>query len=560
MKTSILFTALLLLGLFSWGNKNDEKQASEREPVKVYVTPGMESLAESWISGYYSINPDQHFELKLMNLADLKSEVTGDNTLGFVMQRPDMALVAKSMWHLTLGREIIVTVMNASNPYAEILKSKGVSAKTLARMFSTTNPTWDTILSNGSNQPVRIVMENAPELRLAVSNYLDLDPLTVNNLKSGKDFTEMIREDTYAIGFCRLSSITNSETQEFAAQLLPLPIDRNGNGRIDYHENIYGKLDQFERGVWIGKYPHSLVYNIYAIAPDQPQDKSITDFLSWIITSGQSTVVESGYTDLAYYERQTDFDKLNPAEPLTAEDIAQSYSTTTKIVIGLLLLAVFVGHAVVRKTRRKSLELLYDDEEQHEVLRTETLEIPSGLFYDKTHTWAFMEKDGTVKVGIDDFLQHVTGNFTGLIMKSPNDMIRRNEIVATLVHEGKKINIYSPVSGRIKESNEDLIEFPSLVNNSPYSWGWLYEIEPSNWLREISFLRMSEEYSEWIKKEFIRLKDFILNVCREKELAGQLVLQEGGELPDHVLHDFEPHVWEEFQIRFIDNSDINEVL
>lgn len=560
MKTRILFTALLFLGLFSWSNKNAEKQASEMEPVKVCVTPGMESLAESWISGYYSINPDQHFDLKQMNFADLKSEVTGDNTLGFVMQRPDMALVAKSMWHLTLGREIIVTVMNTSNPYTEILKSKGVSANTLARMISTTNPTWDNILSNGSNQPVRIVMEDAPVLRLAVSNYLDLDPLTVNSLKSGKDVTEMMSKDAYAIGFCRLSSITNTETREFVAQLLPLPIDRNGNGRIDYYENIYGKLDQFERGVWIGKYPHSLVYNIYAIAPDQPQDNSITDFLSWIITSGQSTVVESGYTDLAYYEIQSDLDKLNPAVPLTAEDIPKSYSTTTKIFIGLLVLAVFVAPALVRKTRRKSLELLYDDAEQHEVLRAETLEIPSGLFYDKTHTWAFMEKDGTVKVGIDDFLQHVTGNFTGLIMKSPNDMIRRNEIAATLVHEGKKINIYSPVSGRIKESNEDLIEFPSLVNNSPYSWGWLYEIEPSNWLREIRFLRMSEEYSEWIKKEFIRLKDFIINVCREKELAGQLVLQEGGELPDHVLHDFEPHVWEEFQISFIDNSDINEVL
>lgn len=208
-------------------------------------------------------------------------------------------------------------------------------------------------------------------------------------------------------------------------------------------------------------------------------------------------------------------------------------------------------------SRRKARKLLYDNGEINRFLRPESIDIPNGLFYDKSHTWAFMEKDGTVKVGIDDFLQHVTGDFTRLIMKNPNDMIRRNDIAATLVHEGKKLNIYAPVTGRIVQRNEDLVDYPSLANNSPYSWGWIYEIEPSNWIREIGFLKMADQYRDWIRKEFIRLKDFIIGVCQQKVHEGELVLQEGGELPDHVLHDFEPDIWEEFQLRFLDNSDIN---
>lgn len=557
MKTRILFTVLLLLGLFMWSSGSADQSASEQKTLKVCVTPGMGSLAEAWIKGYNTINPDQQFELKQLNLSDLKSEVAETNAVGFVMQRPEMNMVAESMWHLTLGREVIVAVMNASNPYLELLQSEGISKKDLAWLISSKNPTWDAILANGSKRPVSIVVEDLPELRLAVSGYLDLEPFIANNLKSGKDFSALMSRDPYAIGFCRLVTISNTEAHEFVSNMLPLPIDRNDNGRLDHNENIYSTLDQFERGIWIGKYPHSLVYNIYAIAPEQPQDKSVTEFLSWIVTSGQSSVVSSGYSDLTAYEKQSDLSKLNPVVSFAAEEAPQTYSTTTKILISLLVLVVLLAFVLIWNSRRKSHNLLYDDDEAHKVLRPESIEIPNGLYYDKSHTWAFMEKDGVVKVGIDDFLQHVTGTYTGLVLKNPNERIRRNEVVATLVHEGKKINIYAPVSGRIIQVNEDLVDYPSLANNSPYSWGWLYEIEPSNWLREISFMKMAASYRDWIENEFIRLKDFIVGVAHGKEMEGQLVLQEGGELPDHVLNDFGPHVWEEFQTRFIDNSDIN---
>ena len=33
-------------------------------------------------------------------------------------------------------------------------------------------------------------------------------------------------------------------------------------------------------------------------------------------------------------------------------------------------------------------------------------------------------------------------------------------------------------------------------------------IEPKNWVREIEFMFMGEKYKEWLKDEFIRLKDF----------------------------------------------------
>ncbi len=183
-----------------------------------------------------------------------------------------------------------------------------------------------------------------------------------------------------------------------------------------------------------------------------------------------------------------------------------------------------------------------------------SVKIPRGLYFDKSHTWSFMEKDGLVKIGIDDFLQHATGPLTRTIIKNPGDKIKKGEQIITLVQEGKQLNVYAPISGTIKDTNEILITEPSMINTSPYDEGWVYVIEPSNWVREVEFLKMAGSYRQWILNEFLHLKDFIANALKSNSLANnaQLVLQEGGELQDNLLQNLGPQVWEDFQKHFID--------
>jgi hypothetical protein len=121
------------------------------------------------------------------------------------------------------------------------------------------------------------------------------------------------------------------------------------------------------------------------------------------------------------------------------------------------------------------------------------------------------------------------------------------------MQNGKMLNINSPVSGKIIAQNEILSANPSIINQSPYSNGWIYMIEPTNWMREIQFFTMTEKYKEWIKNEFTRLKDFLSITINAKmpELAP-VVLQDGGIVRDSVLADLGPEVWEEFQTNFID--------
>ncbi len=152
-------------------------------------------------------------------------------------------------------------------------------------------------------------------------------------------------------------------------------------------------------------------------------------------------------------------------------------------------------------------------------------------------------------------MQRVTGKITKIQLKNPGEFIKKGEPFVSLIQQGKKIEILAPASGIIRECNQMLMSDASLINASPYDQGWVYVIESDNWLKEIKSYFMADAYKDWLKHEFVRLKDFLAyTVNRHPNPQMQFVMQDGGELKDNILESFGPEVWEEFQIRFINHS------
>ncbi|MBK8881499.1 MAG: glycine cleavage system protein H [Bacteroidales bacterium] len=192
--------------------------------------------------------------------------------------------------------------------------------------------------------------------------------------------------------------------------------------------------------------------------------------------------------------------------------------------------------------------------ETHHILDQNSMRIPKGIYYDKTHTWAFLEANGTVKVGIDDFLQHITGKITRIKMTDPGKKVKKGEQILSVIQNGKQLNLYSPISGTIVEQNQVLEINSSALNSSPYNEGWIYRIEPSNWSRESQLLFMADKQIEFIKKEFSRLKDFLMIALSADVRYASVMLQDGGEISDGVLTEMGPEIWDDFQTKFIDPS------
>jgi glycine cleavage system H lipoate-binding protein/ABC-type phosphate transport system substrate-binding protein len=558
-KMLIIIASILLLcsGKASKIDVEDNNNSSIDRTISLIYSPDLTKIAKQWTNEYCKLNPGIKINLISINSNDLTGSLSNDANLVFISDEYYQSLENKSKWKLVVGRDIIVPIINSTNPFIDLIYQQGVSSLELADLIKKQNMGKGSLLKNGKNIPLNYYTVSNDLMKSKIVDFVKLNITECSGIEVNdiSDLIKAIQNDPNGLGFCKLTDILNPEYQSLVNNIKLLPIDNNGNGQMDYIEKIYDNLNDFSRGVWIGKYPKALISNLYFVSSNTPKNKNEIAFVKYVLTDGQRLMEPNRFSELVYSERQSKLEKLS--EGYINVEAKQDYAgiQIAILIILIIMVAGIIANIVYRTRRNKIKEVKNIIPEIKKVINQNSLTIPKGVYFDKTHTWVFMEKDGIVKVGVDDFLQHITGIYTRIKMKNPGDKINKNEQILSLVQNGKQINIYAPISGTIKYINEDLVTKPSLINSSPYSEGWVYMIEPSNWLREIQFLRMAEKYKEWIHYEFLRMKDFITASINDQTSAHAfVVLQDGGELKDNVLEDFEPEIWEEFQKIFIDNS------
>ena len=122
------------------------------------------------------------------------------------------------------------------------------------------------------------------------------------------------------------------------------------------------------------------------------------------------------------------------------------------------------------------------------------------LKFTKQHEWLKLTekgREGDAIIGISDFAQEQLGDIVSIELPKSGGIFRQGQTIAIIDSVKASSDIYAPISGEIVEVNEDLIEKPELINQSPYDSGWIAKIKPSN-LEEFENLLTKEEYDRYI--------------------------------------------------------------
>ena len=561
MKKTIYLLIGILLMNYSYSSSMDlvrETNSQAGDSIKVFSTPDLYKLSIKWANEYNKVYPDK--KIKVVNVSDTKlvSSLIEKGNNGFVSNEYYPVVYNESLWKVIVGRDVIVPVINSKNPCLEVISKHGISPEALASFLNSKgSKNWGTLLKINQTSPVHYYQITDESISKGLTGFLKTDPSGQEgiNVESAESMIAAIQKDPLAIGFCKMINILDYNKQTIAENIKLLPLDRNGNGMIDYNEMIYDDFNALSRGVWIGKYPKALYSNIYSVSLNPPKNETEIAFMKWVLTDGQQFLYTNGYTDLLASERLSTLDKLYQAKVYPETSGEKALLKVIFVIISALILVGLIISLTIRLLRKKKTLLKAMDSVLQPVINENTLIIPSGLYFDKTHTWAFMEQNGVVKVGIDDFMQHITGTITRIKMKSKGESVKKGEPILSIIQNGKQLNLYSPISGIIKELNTSLDTNSSIINSSPYNEGWVYKIEPSNWLRENQLLFMADKQRQYIRREFSRLKDFLTAALNADSLSlTPLVLQDGGELRDGVLSTLGPEEWDDFQTKFIDPS------
>lgn len=105
-------------------------------------------------------------------------------------------------------------------------------------------------------------------------------------------------------------------------------------------------------------------------------------------------------------------------------------------------------------------------------------DIPSDLKFLASHEWARQYDGDELEIGISDHAQEALGELVFVELPAVGDQLDAGEESAVVESVKAASDIYCPASGTVTAINDELEERPDLVNESPYSAGWLFRIKP----------------------------------------------------------------------------------
>ena len=103
------------------------------------------------------------------------------------------------------------------------------------------------------------------------------------------------------------------------------------------------------------------------------------------------------------------------------------------------------------------------------------MNVPTELKYSKSHEWIKMIDDTTALVGITDFAQSELGDLVFINLPAEGDDVTKEEAFCDVESVKAVSDVMSPVTGTVAEVNEELLDAPQLLNESPYE-AWIAKI------------------------------------------------------------------------------------
>lgn len=101
---------------------------------------------------------------------------------------------------------------------------------------------------------------------------------------------------------------------------------------------------------------------------------------------------------------------------------------------------------------------------------------PSDLRYTKEHEWVKIESDDVVVFGITDFAQSALGDVVFASLPKVGASLTAGQTCGEVESTKSVSDIYSPVTGVVKEINEKLANNPEILNSDPYGAGWMVKL------------------------------------------------------------------------------------
>lgn len=124
------------------------------------------------------------------------------------------------------------------------------------------------------------------------------------------------------------------------------------------------------------------------------------------------------------------------------------------------------------------------------------MELREDLLYSRSHEWVKEEGEAVI-IGLTDYAQSELGDLVFVNLPEEGDEITVGESFSDVESVKAVSDVYAPVSGTVSEINEELLDAPERINESPYE-AWFVKVKD---VTEKEELLSAEEYKAFVESE-----------------------------------------------------------
>jgi phosphate transport system substrate-binding protein len=260
-------------------------------------------LAVKWGQDFTKLHPNVKFDVSAGGAGKgISDALAGMVDLGAVSRDIYPEETKKGAFPIAVAKDAVIATVSSLNPNIKEILTKGLKKEAFANIYTSgTYKDWKQAGFSVSAPIHAYTRSDAAGAAETWAKYLGSNQEDLQGVGVFGDpgLLQAVKKDAVAIGYNNLSYVYDSKTKKQRAGIAVVPIDVNGDGKIDTDENFYNSLDDLEQAIASGKYPSPPSRDLFLVSKDKPQRKVVVEFLKWVLTDGQKMLDEAGYVGVS---------------------------------------------------------------------------------------------------------------------------------------------------------------------------------------------------------------------------------------------------------------------
>ncbi|MEG0814569.1 MAG: substrate-binding domain-containing protein [Mucinivorans sp.] len=261
-------------------------------------------LAVRWQEEFKKLYPRVKIDISAGGAGKgITDALAGVVDLGMVSREVYPAELAKGAYVISVAKDAVVPTINSHNPYIIEVLTHGLTKEMAGKIWSGRVQSWGEVIGRPAiTIPIHAyTRSDACGAAETWGSWFGMRQEQIDGLAVFGDpgVASVVQKDRIAIGFNNIAYAYDLRTKRPHRGILVMPIDTDGNGRVDLNENFYSTLDELNAAIADGRYPTPPARELYLVSKGKPTRPEVVAFLEYILNAGQIVAPEAGFIPLS---------------------------------------------------------------------------------------------------------------------------------------------------------------------------------------------------------------------------------------------------------------------